>query len=162
MTDIGEIYCWAGKYDDAIGHLNETIRIEPEFAVAHYELGIAQLKKAMFSEAVSELERARALENGPRMTSALAFAYGSAGRTNDANGLIAELVADSARRYVSPFSIALAYAGVSNDEAAIDWLEKARDERSDAMAILNVHPLLTRLHSNPRFARLLREVGFVE
>ena len=160
MTDIGEIYCWAGKYDEAIEHLSETIRIEPNYAVAHYELGIAQLKKELYSDAIAHLEQARGLENGPRMTSALAFAYGSAGRTGDAAALISELESESVSRYVSPFSLALAYAGTGDDETAIDWLEKARDERSDAMGIIRVHPLLMRLHSNPRFAKLVREVGF--
>jgi DNA-binding winged helix-turn-helix (wHTH) protein/TolB-like protein len=160
MTDIGEIYCWAEKYDEAIDHLNETIKIEPNYAIAHYELGIAQLKKELYSDAIAHLERARVLENGPRMTSALAFAYGTAGRTGDAAALISELESESASRYVSPFSLALAHAGTGNHETAIDWLEKAREERSDAMGIVNVHPLLLRLHSNPRFANLVREVGF--
>jgi len=72
------------------------------------------------------------------------------------------LESDSKTRYVSPYSIALAHAGVGDEETAIDWLEKARGERSDAMAILKVHPLLLKLHSNPRFVRLAREVGYSE
>jgi hypothetical protein len=63
---------------------------------------------------------------------------------------------------LTPFSIALAYAGLGDQETAIDWLEKARAERSDAMAILKVHPLLLHLHANPRFAQLAREVGYAQ
>jgi hypothetical protein len=74
--------------------------------------------------------------------------------------LILELEDLSSKRYVSPFSIALAYAGLGKQEVAIDWLEKARTERSDAMGILNVHPFLLDLHSNPRFVNLAREVGY--
>jgi hypothetical protein len=74
--------------------------------------------------------------------------------------VVANLEADSKKRYVSPFSIALAYAGLGDEETAINWLEKARAERSDAMAILKVHPLLLKLHTNPRFVQLLKEVGY--
>ncbi|HUR97388.1 MAG TPA: tetratricopeptide repeat protein, partial [Pyrinomonadaceae bacterium] len=160
MTDVGEIYCWAKHYEDAIEHLNEVIRVEPNYAVAHYELGIAYLKTNKITEAVAELSRARELESEPRIVSALAFAFGAGGRPDEARAFIGELEAESARRYVSPFSIAIAYAGLGEDETAIDWLRKARAERSDAMAILKVHPLLSRLHANPRFMKLAQEVGY--
>lgn len=162
MTDVGEIYCWAGKYDEAIEHLTELLRVEPNYAIAHYELGIAYLVKERPRDAVNELERARELESEPRIVSALAFAYGAAGEKEKASKLIADLAADSKKRYVSPFSIAIAHAGLGEDEASIDWLEKARVERSDAMAIVKVHPLLLRLHANPRFVQLLKDVGYPE
>jgi len=160
MTDVGEILAWSGRYDEAIDHLTEAIKVEPNYAVAHYELGIAYLKKNRIEDAIAELERAGQLESAPRMTSALAYAYGVAGRTDQARVLITELERLSAKRYVSPFSIAVAYAGLGDAETAIGWLEKARLERSDAMAILKVHPLLLSLHSNPRFVKLVKEVGF--
>jgi len=162
MTDVGEILCWAKRYDEAIQHLTEIIGVEPNYAVAHYELGVAYLKKDRAAEAITEFERARELESEPRMISALAFAYGVRGETEKAKALIGELESDSTKRYVSPFSIALAYAGLGKDETTIDWLEKARAERSDAMAILKVHPLLLQLHSNPRFVRLTKNVGYPE
>jgi len=90
----------------------------------------------------------------------LAYAYGSAGDTERAQKLIGELTDTAAQRYVSPFSLAVALAGVADDEAAIDQLERAFAERSDAMAILTTHPLLTGLHTNPRFKDLARRVGF--
>ena len=87
-----------------------------------------------------------------------AFAYGAGGQKDRARDLIAGLEADSAKRYVSPFSMAIAYAGIGDHERAIDWLEKARAERSDAMAILKVHPLLLHLHQNRRFEELTKNL----
>jgi TolB-like protein/DNA-binding winged helix-turn-helix (wHTH) protein/Flp pilus assembly protein TadD len=162
MTDIGEIYSWAKRYNDAIDHLRDVINVEPDFAIAHYELGIALLKKGNADEAIGELERARKLDDSPRMKSALAYAYGSTGRSGQARELISELEHLSTQRYVSPFSIALAHAGVGEKDVTIEWLEKARDERSDAMGILMVHPFLLDLHSDPRFIQLAREVGYSE
>jgi TolB-like protein/DNA-binding winged helix-turn-helix (wHTH) protein/Flp pilus assembly protein TadD len=160
MTDVGEILCWAGKYDDAINHLTEVVKTEPNYAVAHYELGIAYLMKNRNDEATAELERARDLEGDPRMISVLAYAYGVAGRKSDAEMLIAELETEATRRYVSPFSLAVAYAGLNDADTALLWLERAKAERSDAMGIVKVHPLLLKLHSNERFQNLIREVGY--
>jgi TolB-like protein/Tfp pilus assembly protein PilF len=159
MTDIGEIYCWAGQYDEAIQHLADVTKLEPNYAIAHYVLGIADLKKSLAKEAIVELERARELENNPRTTSVLSFAYGVGGEPEKAKRLIGELEAAAKQRYVSPFSLAVAYAGLGENAAAIDRLEKAYAERSDAMAILNVHPLLGSLHGDPRFDALIRKVA---
>jgi TolB-like protein/Tfp pilus assembly protein PilF len=159
MTDVGEIYCWAGRYDEAVEHLSDIIQREPQYAIAHYVLGITYLKNNMPINAIDELERARQLEDSPRITSALAYAYGAANEIGRARQLLAELKNISAYRYVSPFSIAIAEAGSGDDQAAIDRLEDAYAERSDAMAILMTHPLLARLHSDPRFIDLAKRVG---
>ena len=160
MTDIGEIYTWARQYDAAIDHLSEVIKIEPNYAIAHYCLGIAYLKKGMLRESIAELTRARDLENNPRVSSALGFAFGADGETEKARQIIAELEGLAKQQYVSPFSISLAHAGIGENDAAVDWLEKAYAERSDAMAILDVHPFLESLRDNPRFIALERKVGF--
>jgi TolB-like protein/DNA-binding winged helix-turn-helix (wHTH) protein len=162
MTDVGEIYCWAGQYDKALENLKDVIEREPNYSTAHYEIGIAYLKKGMIQEATREFERARDLENIPRNLAVLAYAYGSAGEVEKAKQIISELEAKSKTGYVSPFSIAIAHAGLGENDVTIDWLEKAYAERSDAMAIINVHPLLTTFHSDPRFADLLKRVGYSE
>jgi DNA-binding winged helix-turn-helix (wHTH) protein/TolB-like protein/Tfp pilus assembly protein PilF len=162
MTDVGEIFSWAREYDEAIRYLTDVIRLEPNYAVAHYELGIAYLKTNDGAEAIRELEQARSLEDSPRIVAVLAFAYGASGHPDKARELISKLETDSARRYVSPFSIAIAYTGLEEQEKAIYWLEKAYAEKSDAMAILKVHPLLLGLHSNPRFNKLASDVGYPE
>ena len=162
MTDVGEIYCWAGRYDEAVEQLSDIIQREPQYAIAHYVLGITYLKDNMPINAIDELERARELEDSPRIASALAYAYGAAGEIDKARQVIAELQNISAYRYVSPFSLAIAYAGIGDDTTAMDRLEDAYTERSDAMAILVTHPLLTKLHTNPRFIDLASKVGFTK
>ncbi|MGH9946575.1 MAG: hypothetical protein ACRD6X_05185 [Pyrinomonadaceae bacterium] len=74
--------------------------------------------------------------------------------------MIEEIESLSKQRYVSPFSIAIAYEGIGNTDKALELLNKAFDERSDAMAILWVHPFLESLHRDQRFIDLARKVGF--
>ncbi len=160
-TDVGEIYCWARQYDKGIEQLREVMQIEPNFAIARYTLGMAYAQSGRLREAVVELEAARLLDNSPRMMSGLGYAYGASGQRAKAQKIIQELNELSKQRYVSPFAIAVIYAGLGDQDDAVTWLEKAYAERSDVMVILKVYPWLNGLHANPRFIKLQEQVGLV-
>jgi hypothetical protein len=69
-------------------------------------------------------------------------------------------IARSAREYVSPFSIARRYSVIGDKERTFEWLEKAYKEHDDYAPYLKVDPDMRRLlHSDPRFAELVRKVG---
>lgn len=157
-TDIGEIYSWAGKYNEAEPYLREVLQIEPNYAIAHHVLAINLLKQNRLKEAVIEAETARRLESEPRVLAVLVFAYSANGEREKALKVLDELNELSKQKYVSPFSKAIAYIGLGESDAALNELEKARQERSDTMAIFNIYPLLESLHANPRFVKLQQEV----
>ncbi|MCU0621075.1 MAG: protein kinase [Gemmatimonadales bacterium] len=56
-------------------------------------------------------------------------------------------------------SLARAYAGLGDHDAAFRWLDRAFRDRSQVVAQLRVDPDLAPLRSDPRFARLLRDAG---
>src|SRR4030095_10680718 len=103
-TDIGEIYSWAGRYDEADRYLQDVLRIEPNYAIAHNILGINLLKQNRIRDAIAELERARTLESAPLVLSVLGYAYAVSGNPAKAKEMLDELNSLSAKRYVSPFS----------------------------------------------------------
>ena len=159
-TDIGEIYSWAGRYDEADSYLRNVLKIEPNYAVAHHVLGINLLKQNRIEEAIAEEETARRLESEPRVLAVLAYAYATAGDTERAKETLNELNEQAKQKYVSPFSIAIVHLGLGETDQALSRLEDAYNERSDTMAILNVYPLLDPLRSDPRFIDLGRRVGY--
>ena len=63
------------------------------------------------------------------------------------------------RRYVSPFGSAIIYAGLGDKEHALEWLERAFEDRSWAMIFLKVDPRFDNLRGDQRFAGLLRRMG---
>ena len=65
----------------------------------------------------------------------------------------------SERGYVSPFSIAVVYAGLGEKDRALAWLEKAYDVRANEMVYINIEPFFGNLRSDPRFQDLLRRIG---
>lgn len=157
-TDVGEIHCWAGRYDEAIQQLGAALEMEPNFAVAHNILGMVHLQRGRTADAITELEEAVRIDGSPRMLATLGHAYGVANRRREARAIETRLKTLSRSRYISPFSLALVSAGLGDDDRAFALLERAYEERSDNMAILRVYPLLERLRSDRRFAKLLARV----
>ena len=64
----------------------------------------------------------------------------------------------SKKQYVSPFYVAIVYAGLGENDKSIDWLEKAYTDHSNAIVFLKVDPQLDALRSNPRFHELQRKL----
>ena len=88
------------------------------------------------------------------------LAYAVAVHRADGKRLIERLVASDGLRYLPPFHIALAYAGLGDKDAAFRWLERAYDERASFMDGLKVTPGFDVLRSDPRFAALLKRMHF--
>lgn len=75
--------------------------------------------------------------------------------------MIGELMEQSKRSYVSPYGIAMIYVGLGDKVQAFTWLQKAHEERTWDLVYLKVDPKLDSLRTDPRFAELLRRLGFV-
>jgi hypothetical protein len=52
-------------------------------------------------------------------------------------------------------------AALGNDEAAFTELDKALDERSWCMFLIEIEPAFDALRKDPRFAVLARKIGLV-
>ncbi len=61
--------------------------------------------------------------------------------------------------YSSPYQIATLYADLGDKDQAVKWLNTAYDERDGRLVGLKTDFRLNRLHSDPRFAELVRKVG---
>jgi hypothetical protein len=63
---------------------------------------------------------------------------------------------------VSAYDIAVLHAGLGEPDQAFQWLQKVDEDRSEWFAAVNVDPRLYALHSDPRFADILRKVGLLK
>jgi tetratricopeptide (TPR) repeat protein len=155
----GRVYVNSRRPDDAIRDLQETLELNPRSELAIQLLGHAYLQKGMNDEAIDAFRRAAAL-NGVRDSAHLAYGYAVTGHRDDAKRLIETLVASDRTRYLPPFHIALAYAGLGDKDAAFRWLDRAYNERASFMDGIKVTPGFKVLHSDPRFAALLKRMHF--
>jgi TolB-like protein/DNA-binding winged helix-turn-helix (wHTH) protein/Tfp pilus assembly protein PilF len=149
----------AREYDQAIEQLRNTIDMDPGFALPHLVLGQAYEQKKMYDQAIKELRRAADIsQSSPPAIAALARTYAVSGRTAEARNLLDQLMEQSKKRYVSPFYMAIVYAGLGENDKAMSWLEKAYGDRSNAIIFLKVDPQLDTLRDSPRFHELQRKL----
>jgi tetratricopeptide (TPR) repeat protein len=115
-------------------------------------------RKGMYQEAVAVFEKARQVEDTPELKAFQAHTLALMGNRSAALKVIDELNEISAQRYVSPFYIAVIYAGLGEKEKSLEWLEKAYQERSWWIATLKSNPQFDSLRDHPQFQGLLRRV----
>jgi serine/threonine protein kinase/TolB-like protein len=153
----GEVCIFARRYDEDIEQCRKALELDSNYALAHAYLGGAYLGKGMYKEAITEYENYARLSN---RTLGLAFAYAAAGRRAEAVQIL-----DRAREQLKPgeiplWSVACLYIGLGENQRALNWLEKAYEERDPNMIFLKVESFLDPLRSDPRFQNLLRRMNF--
>jgi TolB-like protein/DNA-binding winged helix-turn-helix (wHTH) protein/Tfp pilus assembly protein PilF len=150
----------ARRYDAAIQQLRTAIAMDPSLALAHMVLGQAYEQKGVYPQAAAELTQAVELSHrSAPMIAALAHLYAISGRQDRARELLKELTYPKQRQYVSPFYIALVYAGLNEQAKAVSWLDKAIDDRSNPCIFLRVDPEFDSLRKDPGFVTLLKRLG---
>jgi len=65
----------------------------------------------------------------------------------------------STQRYISPYLIATLFVHAEDDNEALQWFEKAQEDRDMAFYSIGVDPDWDRLRSHPRFTALLKKIG---
>ncbi|MGH7575289.1 MAG: tetratricopeptide repeat protein, partial [Longimicrobiales bacterium] len=155
---LGRVYVSARLPDLAIRELEAALELNPQLDMAHQQLGWAYLQEGMADEAIDAFRRAATL-SGPRDSAHLAYAYATTGRRAEAERIMRTLVDSTGGRYVLPFHVAVAHAGLGDTDAALQWLERSYEERGSFMNGVAVTPAFDALHSDPRWASLMRRMG---
>jgi TolB-like protein/Tfp pilus assembly protein PilF len=155
---LGRLHLSARRGDHGVAMLRAALELNPEFSFAHQQLGHAYLAQGRATEALAAFRRAAAL-SGVRDSAHLAHALAVTGERGAAGGVLRELLASSGRRYVPPFGVAVAYAGLGDVDAAFRWLDRAVEERSSFVTGAKTLPAFDRLRADPRWGLLLRRMA---
>ena len=92
----------------------------------------------------------------------LGFIQARLGHVDEARGILQTLAPSSAQTYRSAFALAIVYVGLGENARALDWLDKAYQERSIRLAYLRREPVWDALRQEPRFNELLRRISLPE
>jgi tetratricopeptide (TPR) repeat protein len=123
-------------------------------------LGNALLYRAQYREALIHLGTARTLSHDSKNCVGF-WAYGCAraGRRAKAEQGLSKLKSLPPHEYVPSYFVGLIHLGLGNTDVAIDWLNRACEERSHWVIFLGTDPAFDGIRENPRFKRLLKEIG---
>jgi eukaryotic-like serine/threonine-protein kinase len=158
-ADVATALLRAGRYEDAVEAARRAIALG-SVARGHATLGWALLKQGRSDEGLAALEHAVALAPGDTLWLAqLGQACALAGREERAREILADLEAQSAARFISPYHFAYVHTGLGQYDRAMDYLEQAFERHTGAVYGIRGAFLFEPLRSHPRFQALLRRMG---
>jgi TolB-like protein/DNA-binding winged helix-turn-helix (wHTH) protein/Tfp pilus assembly protein PilF len=158
-SELGVIFYWAGRYEEAAKQVRKAIDLDPSSSDAHSSLAMAYEQMGRYDEAVAEYQKAATLGGvDPSVIADFKRAYTKSG----INGYRRKRLEFEKRQTDDPnyFRMAVLSAQIGDADAAFHSLEKAYQERFLTMPNLKVAPGLRSLHGDPRFADLVRRLGF--
>lgn len=154
------IYYFARQYDEALACCRVTLELDPNFGRSYYFLGSIYEQQGRYPEAIAAFQKGIEKLGGSLITSRdLAHAYGLAGEREQAQAILDQLNELARQQYVPPIYQAIIHLGLGEHERALDWLERAYEDRSYWLAFLKIDPRFDRLRGVPRFQRLLKKIG---
>jgi serine/threonine-protein kinase len=149
-----------GRYEEALRRIKGILEVEPHLPLAHITQGWAHLLSGATEDGLTAMRKAIALSpDNPMYLAQLGQALGMVGRTGEAREVLAQLEAIARVRYVSPYHMAYVHTGLGQGEQALDWLERAYEERAGGIWGMKGSFLFRSLRPHPRFQALLRKMN---
>jgi TolB-like protein len=158
-VDAGWIFYWARRFDEAIAQCRIALDLNPHYPSAYWVLAFAELARSSPDEAIAILSRATEKFSDGYLLGALGLALGSAHQNDKACQILAELERRAEREWVSEVYFAWIHLGLNDTGRALDWLERACEERNPHALWLRVAPCYDRLRSETRFHRLVTRLN---
>jgi TolB-like protein len=148
-------------YDGAKAQARRAGELDPLYFFPPMLLGWVDLQERKFGDAILSLKKAKAMESPAFVTAWLAYAYGASGDRAGAMAELADLKKRSLRGEITAFNLAVVHLGLGDHTRAIDYLERAYAADSQWMGWLNKDRMFDPLRGEPRFAALMKKLGFV-
>lgn len=158
---VGQRLNAAGRYAAAVETLGDALNLQPKLAWAHRERAWALSRLGRDDEALRAHEeemRQRGLTT--HELEALQAATGESGMRGFWGWQAARLGRLAVAGWVPAILWAEAYAGAGDTERALDWLERAAEERGLFLPHIKRSPAFDSLREHPRFRTVER--GFAE
>lgn len=145
-------------YADLIEASKRGLILNPKDSSQHYYLGAGYQGTGRLQEAIAEYQKAMETSDDPRPRVALAHAWAATGEKGKAGKMLHDLEHNQ-KAMASLYTMATIYAGLGENDRALDSLKKACLEKSLDAGRIRSDFLLDSLRSDPRFQDLLRHIG---
>ena len=156
---LGWLYYYARRYEQAGYHLSRAIEMNPEAEETYRVLGLSLAMQGDLAEAERVLREAITLRGaGAYALATLGYVLALRGDREGATMQLRDLEQRAKAGYVSPVAFATLYIGLGDVEAALDWTERAREERRGWVAYLRINPIFDPLRESARFNALVAKM----
>jgi tetratricopeptide (TPR) repeat protein len=148
------------RYDEAISHLQETLRMDSGYAPAHTLLARALAEQGRFQEAFDHLRAAAGSMPAATNLAFVAYVQALSGDRGSAEATLQEVRKRVSREYVPPYYLALVYAAESKTPEAVAELERAYKEQDPTLVSLKIDPRFDTIRSHPGYTALMSRMRF--
>jgi Tol biopolymer transport system component/serine/threonine protein kinase/tetratricopeptide (TPR) repeat protein len=159
-TALANVLFLARRFDEAIAQCKHALELDPGSVAAHVILRWAYEQKGMHEEALATYEQ-ESVFAGDTPTTRLKEAHvlAAGGRREEAVALLGELLARRDEQWVTSYEIAVVYSLLGERDEAFHWIAEAEREHAVGFTFAGVDPHLDNLHSDARFAEILRRTN---
>jgi TolB-like protein/Tfp pilus assembly protein PilF len=160
---IGELGCidyYRGDYEGAMQHYREAMAKDAHSPVPYWGLGKTLSLQGKYDEAVKVMRQFKPA-NGfepPLLTAEIGYALGREGKTSEAQRVIAELREESKSTFVDPYLVSLIYLGMGDEQAALQWLNRAYVGRSSFLIGVSTEPKWKAMIARPGLQAFLAKM----
>jgi len=160
-----QAYSLDRQFDKAIELYKKVIADNPTFGIAHWGLAWSYWGQHRYPETIEEFATDAQLE-GDKNTAEFAAALDAGFRAGGWPGALRKAIEISlARRkakedFVHAYRIAELYAELRDKDHAFEWINTAYQEHGHLLYGLRTDFTLDSLRSDPRYAELVRKIGF--
>jgi tetratricopeptide (TPR) repeat protein len=153
QSGLAEVDLYCRRYDEATREFTKALDLGRAPANVYFNLGDIYFYQGQYAKARTMYEKT---------ASKPGWAYVPLGSRTEARRQVSTLLATWARGDAKPWTawtLARLYTTLGDREQALGWLERAYEARDGMVVYLKVYPHFDPLRGEPRFQRLLREIG---
>lgn len=157
---LARIYYMSRNYAKAVETIRKVVDLDPLFARAHSRLGTVYLVQRNFNDSLREFEEAQRISGAdPYLEGLLGYVRARSGDSAGARRVLERLTKQTQQSYVPAASMALVCIGLGDLDNAVEWLNKAYEDRSTLLVYAKVDPLFDPVRSKPHFSELINKMG---
>jgi serine/threonine protein kinase/Tfp pilus assembly protein PilF len=158
--NVGYLNYFAGNNDRAIEQFERILEMDASFVQASLILSPAYMRKGLLPKALATIEKALPQSgNWSSLRGMLGVVHAGSGRANEARQILEELKKEGASVPLLSYWAAIISNALQDKEQALDWLEKACEERVGLLVLLKVASGFRNLSQEPRYQAILQRIG---
>ena len=158
-TGLANWLAVSGKTDEAMKQYGRIAKLDPGYIPARIWKSEVHAVLSEYDAAVEEATKAVEIEKTPPTELNLAWAYATAGRKDEAQGVLDRVMGRATKEQVCPVAIGTVEFAMGRTEEGFKWLEKALKEGDDCLQDLVSDPWFKQFRSDQRWKEIYARMG---
>ncbi len=158
----GQVYIYAKQYKKAEDQLQQVLKVHPNHPLILHNIGELYMAQGRYAEAIAPLKQSAEMSVSVHYQAMLGYAYARAGRKEEAEEILNNLLGNADAGLISGFNLGAVYMALGNKKEAMHQLEKSYEQHDVWLKELKAWPWFDSLRNEPRYKNLMKRMNFPE